>query len=154
MNTSLSSAELLDVSFAGSTITVAGRTISQFMDDANPVEFPDMEVTNIGMNFNGKMIRNAKAAACMMSLTVIPSSPDDVFLHGLLMKYHVQDGKNNAAQWETSLTASISVGGNRAKKTWSFSGGTFVSGPGGPSASGDGKMQGRTYTFAFAKITS
>ena len=57
---SVSSSHLIDVSFAGSTVRVAGITIEDFMDDANPVEFQDVEVSSVGVNCNGVIIRNAK----------------------------------------------------------------------------------------------
>ena len=153
MDTSTSSASLCDVSFAGSTITVAGVKITQFMDDANPVDFPDVEVSSVGINCNGKMIRYAKPAPIMMSVTVIPGSSDDKQLWSKWRSYHLEDAKNNQGTWTQSLTANISIGNtNAGQKTYAFSGGTFVSGPAGPSSSGDGKMQGRTYTFAFAKV--
>jgi hypothetical protein len=142
-----------DVSFAGAKVTVAGQTLEDFMDDANPVEFPDTEVSTVGVNCNGNMIRNAKPNVIMMSVTVIPCSPDDAFLYKLWRKYRVQDGVNNAGQWETALTANIHVqGNNKSKNTWNFTNGTMVSGPGGPSSNGEGKMQGRTYTFAFVSV--
>lgn len=147
----VSSNRLIDVSFAGSVVRVAGIMINNFMDDANPVEFPDVEVTSVGMNCNGVMIRYAKPSAVMMSVTVIPGSKEDAELYKLWKVYRVQDGKNNATQWEKPLTATIQTKGNRAAK-YVFGGGTMVSGPGGPSSNGEGKMQGRTYTFAFAVV--
>ena len=148
---SLSSNTLLDVSFAGSKITVGGVTIEDFMDDANPVEFQDTEVSGVGVNCNGVMVRYARPNTIMMSVTVIPGSNSDMALYGLWRKYRVQNGVNNAGQWETSLTGSIVTKGARGR-TYTFSGGTMVSGPGGPSANGEGKMQGRTYSFAFAVV--
>lgn len=149
----MNSSELLDVSFAGSTVTVAGHTVKDFMDDANPVDFQDVEVTQVGVNCNGVMIRNARPAAAMCSISVIPSSRDDAFFHDLLVKYHLQDGKNNANVWETPLTMQIALGKpNTAKRVYKLSGGTMVGGPTGVSSSAQGKMQGRTYRFAFAKI--
>lgn len=147
----LSSSQLLDVSFAGSTVTVAGITIKNFMDDANPVEFQDTEVSSVGVNCNGIMIRNARPNVIMMSITVIPGSDDEMKLYDLWKKYRVQDGRNNAGQWETSLTASIVTKGTRGR-TYSFTGGTMVSGPAGPAANAEGKMQGRTFSFAFAVV--
>lgn len=154
MNDGLSSAQLCDVSFAGSTVTIAGITVSQFMDDANPVEFPDVEVSSVGVNCNGKMIRNAKPNIVTMSVTVIPGSNNDSALYELWKKYRVQDGKNNGGQWETPLNASINIKtiGSR-KSSYKFGGGTMVSGPGGPASTAEGKMQGRTYTFAFATVS-
>ena len=137
--------QMKDVSFAGSSVTVAGITVTDFMDDANPVEFQDVEVSTVGVNCNGSMIRNAKPNVIMMSLTVIPGSRSDTELYNLWKKYRVQGNWN--AQWETPLTASVTIGSGRGSR--SFSNGTMVNGPGGPSSNGEGKMQGRTYSFAF-----
>ncbi len=148
--TGVSSGQLCDVSFAGSRITIAGITIVNFMDDANPVEFPDVEVTGYGVNCNGVMIRWAKPNAVIMSVTVIPGSNEDAQLYRLWARYRVQNGQYNS-DWSNALTASISVGNTQMLgiRSYSFGGGTMVSGPGGPTATGEGKMQGRTYTFAF-----
>lgn len=137
--------KMLDVSFAGATVTVAGIHITDFMDDANPVEFQDTEVSTVGVNCNGSMIRNAKPNAIMMSVTVIPGSASDFALYNLWRQYRVQGGWNGT--WETPLNASVTTGNGRI--TRNFTDGTMVSGPAGPSASGEGKMSGRTYTFAF-----
>lgn len=142
------SMQMKDVSFAGSTVTVAGIQISDFMDDANPVEFQDVEVSSTGVNCNGTMIRNAKPNLVMMSVTVIPGSQSDNALWNLWKQYRVQGDYNS--QWEQSLTASISIAGGGQSK--SYSNGTMVSGPGGPAANGEGKMQGRTYSFAFVTV--
>ena len=150
----MNSSELLDVSFAGSTVTVAGHTVKDFMDDANPVDFQDLEVSQVGVNCNGVMIRNAKPAAAMCSITVIPASRDDAFFHDLLVKYHLQDGKNNSSRWESPLTMRIDLGKqNTSKRVYSLSGGTMVGGPTGVTSNAQGKMQGRTYRFAFAKVS-
>lgn len=152
----VSSAKLHDVSFAGSTVTVAGIKIVNFMDDANPVEFQDTDVSNVGVNCNGVMIRNAKPNVVMMSVTVIPGSQEDSSLYRLWAKYRVQDGNNEAGgQWSQALTATITVGNTQmtGRKTYNFGGGTMVSGPGGPVSNGEGKMQGRTYSFAFAQVS-
>ena len=144
-----------DVSFAGATVYIDNHKLEDFMDDANPVEFPDTEVSTVGVNCNGNMIRNAKPNVVMMSVTVIPCTDDDKFLYDLWRQYRVQDGVNNAARWEKPIAARISVQGlNKSKSSWSFRDATMVSGPGGPSSNGEGKMQGRTYTFAFVSVDS
>lgn len=150
----ISSAALHDVSFAGSKVTIAGIDINNFMDDANPVEFQDVEVSSVGVNCNGVMIRNAKPSIVTMSVTVIPGTIEDKQLYDLWAKYRVQDGQNRAnAQWSKALTGNITIGNGTMKKTsYRFSGGTMVSGPGGPVSNAEGKMQGRTYTFAFARV--
>lgn len=137
--------QIKDVSFAGSSVTVAGITVNDFMDDANPVEFQDVEVSSVGVNCNGSMVRNAKPNVIMMSLTVIPGSQSDTNLYNLWKRYRVQGNFNS--QWETGLSATVTIGSGRGSR--SFANGTMVSGPGGPSSNGEGKMTGRTYTFAF-----
>lgn len=149
-----------DVSFAGSTITLAGPgvnvTIADFMDDANPIEFQDTEVSTVGVNCNGAMIRNAKPNVVMASVTVIPYSKSDSDLYSLWKQFRVQGNFN--PMWEQPLTLSVNLGTKGTggvgggKNTYTLSQGTMVSGPGGPSSNGEGKMQGRTYTFAFAEV--
>ena len=137
--------QMKDVSFAGSTVTVAGHQITDFMDDANPVEFQDVEVSGVGVNCNGSMIRYAKPNVIMMSVTVIPGSGDDNFLYDLWSRYRVKGEYDS--QWGEHLTASVDIQNGGLSR--SYSDGTMVSGPGGPSSNGEGKMTGRTYTFAF-----
>ena len=140
--------QILDVSFAGSTVKIGDITITNFMDDANPVEFQDVEVSTVGVNCNGSMIRNAKPNTVMMSVTVIPGSDEDRLLYDLWKEFRVQGGWNR--KWEEGLTASVTTGSGRIARA--FSNGTMVSGPGGPSSNGEGKLQGRTYTFAFVSV--
>ena len=143
-----------DVSFAGTTITISGAAgtveVRDFMDDANPVEFQDCEVSAVGVNCNGNMIRYAKPSAIMMSVTVIPGSDSDKGLYNMWRAYRIQSSFQSV--WEEPISASISYG-NRgsgmSRRLTTMKNGTMVSGPAGISSNGEGKMQGRTYTFAF-----
>lgn len=141
--------QIKDVSFAGSSVTISGpigsTTITDFMDDANPVEFQDVEVSSVGVNCNGSMIRNARPNVIMMSVTVIPGSQSDDALYNMWKLYRVQGNYNS--QWESPCSATVTIGNGKGSR--SYSNGTMVSGPGGPSSNGEGKMTGRTYTFAF-----
>ena len=151
-----------DVSFAGSTVVLSGGPfgsveINDFMDDANPVEFQDVEVSSVGVNLNGAMIRNAKPNTIMASITVIPFSASDAALYNGWRKYRVQGSWEQ--EWEQPLSLTITIGNNTGgagggtgKKSYSFTNGTMVSGPGGPVSNAEGKMQGRTYTFAFVSV--
>jgi len=146
----VSSKTLHDLSFAGSTVKVGGITIRDFMDDANPLDFPDVTVANVGVNLNGIMARHSNPTPVVFSVTVIPGSDSDVALNKMWCESRVESGGYNSS-WGKGLTATIVImNGTRRKTQYSFRGGTMLSGPGGPSATGDGKMQGRTYTFGFA----
>ena len=152
-----------DVSFAGSTVALSGGPfgnidIKDFMDDANPIEFQDVEVSTVGVNLNGAMIRNAKPNVIMASITVIPFTQTDAQLYAGWQKYRVQ-GKWDAT-WEQPLTLTITIGNNstgggggQGRKTYCFSNGTMTGGPGGPVSNAEGKMQGRTYSFAFVTVS-
>lgn len=152
-----------DVSFAGSKITFSGAfdaVISDFMDDANPVEFQDCEVSAVGVNCNGNMIRYAKPSAIMMSVTVIPGSESDLRLFENWRAFRIADEWQDI--WGEPITAQLDCGngmiddgmilGLGASRT--LKNGTFVSGPAGVSSTGEGKMQGRTYTFAFLEAVA
>lgn len=148
---------IYDVSFAGATITLSGGMgmpgkITDFMDDANPVEFPDVEVTGAGANLNGNMIRYAKPNLVMMSITVIPFSEDDNALYNAWARYRVQNG-NQGTAWEQGITCIIDTSQSARAGSRTLSNGTMISGPGGPASTAEGKMQGRTYTFAFQAVS-
>jgi len=146
----LSSSEILELSFAGSTVTVGGVKLESFVDDANPIEFQDCDIANIEYSLNGRMIRSVKPHGIMMSVTLWPGSPDDTKLFNICMKYHCNDG-NYSGDVNQELKATISVQGGRVSPI-NLSKGTLVSFPGGVGVSGKGKMNGRTYTFIFNSI--
>lgn len=149
-----------DVSFAGSSITIAwaggaGTVITQFMDDANPIDIQDVEVSTVGVNCNGSMIRNAKPNLIMVSVTVIPNSDDDMALRSMWRKFRVQG--TGSGNWSKSVSLTVNLGtqdSKTKKRSYSYTNGTMVSGPGGPVSNAEGKMQGRTYTFAFCSTAS
>ena len=147
----VSSDQLYDLSFAGSVIRIDGvGEINHFMDDANPVEFPDVTVANVGVNLNGIMARHSNPAPVIFSVTVIPGSVSDYKLYALWEAARIKDGKYKT-EWGKGLTADIMLGRpTNGNSHFHFEGGTMLSGPGGPAASGEGKMLGRTYTLGFA----
>ena len=141
--------DIYDVSFAGATVVVGGRTITEFVDDANPVDSPDVTISNVGYSLGGKMYRTAHLAPILLSITVIPGSSDDNFLWKEMVKLRPNEG--DTSEYAKPGTATITTHGAN-KESFSFKKGTIVSGPLGPSVSGDGKMKGRTYTFAFSLV--
>ena len=147
---SLNSYDLHDVSFAGSIVKIDGIEITDFMDDANPIDFPDVTIANVGVNFNGIMARHSNPTPVIFSITVIPGSHSDRELSDLWQNSRVENCTYNT-DWSKGLTCDISMANyTRQISQYHFAGGTMISGPGGPSATGEGKMLGRTYTFAFA----
>lgn len=139
---------IYDLSFAGSRITIGGATITEFVDDANPIEIQDTEVATIEWSCNGRMIRTVKPAAVLISVTVIPGSASDNSLRKIWKQSFNNGGEVALGAANKSLTCSITCGNGKVG-SFSFGGGTCLSGAAAVTANGQGKMGGNTYTFAF-----
>ena len=147
--------KIYDVSAAGSFMSISGEglgltDINDFLDDANPFQFPDTEVSGVGMNFKGALIRYARGNPFMFSVTVCAGSTSDKALRNALAKYHISNGQKITGSGITcTLTVPSMSGGTN---NYTLTKGVIVSGPMGPTATGEGKLQGNTYTFAFASV--
>lgn len=142
---------LYEVSFAGSRVVIGGANISEFMDDSNPIDIQDTETTNIEWSCNGRMIRTIKPAAIILSITVIPGSASDNSLRKIWKKSFCNGGSVNIAQANQTLKCTVSAGNSRVG-SFTFTGGTPISGAAAFTANGQGKMGGNTYTFAFENV--
>ena len=137
-----------DVSFAGTVITIGDATITDFMDDQNPIDIQDTDVCNIEWSCNGRMIRTIKPSAVIVSVTVIPGSASDDALRRI-WKANFNNGGGvdmNAANDSLEMTISSQ---HAEIGEFQFTGGTCVSGAAAITSNGQGKMGGNTYTFAF-----
>lgn len=72
-----------DISGIGITATIfasktypAGLTVSQFADDADPLDFPDVEILSEGMNINGELVTWVTPKPLIVTLNVIPNTED------------------------------------------------------------------------------
>ena len=72
-----------DISGIGITVTIfasktypAGLTISQFADDADPLDLPDIEILSEGMNVNGELVTWLTPKPLAVSINVIPNTED------------------------------------------------------------------------------
>lgn len=150
----LSSAKILDVSFSGSTVQIAGNVIKDFIDNRNPVEFQDVDVSNVEWSCNGRMIRTIKPAGIMMSVTVIPGSSSDMALRKLFKESFSNGGASASTESANKPIEASIVLANASSEggRYNFSNGTMLAGPAGPSVNGNGKMGGNTYTFMFETL--
>lgn len=162
---------MVDVSATGCSITVktgARRaTITRFSDEGTPFEFNEIEVTGSALSLNGELILWAKPVAYAASVTVIPGTREDEQLRKMLEDAHVRrNGSSTKAVSASDCNATLvftcpgietfksdgaTAGGN--KKTYTYSNGRIVSGPTAPSASAEGKLSSRTYTFVFEQYS-
>ena len=134
-----------DISCAGISVTVGNVTVRDFVDDENPVEFSDHEVSKIEFSCNGKMFRTVKPTPIIMSVTVLGGSQSDRDLYRMWKQFHRRHN-------DESLSASVVIPNHSMKlNSYNLTNGTMLSAPPGPCPTGEGKAQGRTYTFAFEK---
>lgn len=140
------SVEVSDVSVANLIVNIGGVHVVDWMDEGNPIEFSDADVTNIEWSCNGRMIRTVKPSAVMVSVSVIPGSTSDLQLYELWRRGFCNGG--NVSGQDDTLSGSISFAGG----SLSYRNGTCVSGPAGVSTGGPVKLRGNTYTFAFEQV--
>ena len=143
--------KMYDLSFAGSYIQIGGARVNEFMDDQNPIEIQDAEVSNIEWSCNGRMIRTIKPSAVIISVTVIPGSSSDLALRKIWLSSFSNGGDVELGEANKGLTATIHSG-HGTIPSYSFKNGTCLSGSPGLVANGMGKMGGNTYTFAFELV--
>jgi len=153
---------MIDLSFTGGSITiksgVTGATnipVTEFSDEGSPIEVDEIEVAGYAINLNGLMIRWRKPAAYVAKVTVIPGSDNDESLTKLLNAAHITKGATLEPIANLKVTMEVSAPGinGAASRTWTFEEGCIVSGSPAVASDAEGKMQAKTFTFAFEKMT-
>lgn len=131
------------VRLVASSTFPAGITLSQFADDADPLDFPDLTVAETGMGVNGDLVSWSRANPIQATLNVIPGSEDDRNLAILLDANRVGRGKFSARDTIT-MTAMYPDG-----RQTTLSGGKIVTGRPGQSVASAGRLKSKPYAFAF-----
>ena len=84
------------VNLIASTTFPISLVISQFADDADPLDFASVQIADAAMGVNGDLISWSKAVKLPMVLNVIPGGEDDNNLQILADANRVAQGKNSA----------------------------------------------------------
>jgi hypothetical protein len=137
----------LRVRVVASVTFPAGFTVSQFADDADPFDFPSLQVGDNAMGVNGDLVVWSKANPVKPTLNVIPGSEDDKNLAILLEANRVAKGKFSARDTVT-MTALYPDG---TQKT--LSSGAITDGAPGNSVSNAGRLKSKSYAFAFEGLS-
>ena len=149
----VSSRQIIDLSANNLTLNINGKVIKDFMDDANPLEFQDVDLATIDFSCNGAMCCTMKPACVIFSVTVIPGSESYTHLLEIWKKCFSNDGRANIV--DNTLTASLTCtsSGKPAKNIKvRMRKGTCIGGTPGVGISSSGKMGGATFSFAFAQV--
>jgi len=123
-----------------------GFTVTEFADDADPLDTPDLDAADTAMGLNGDMIVWTRPQGIEISLNVIPRSQGDTNLDVLLSSNRVAKNKQSARD-SVSIVISYPDG-----STATMSSGIIISGPMLPQVASAGRLKTRMYRFRFEQI--
>lgn len=154
-----------DISAVGTIITFTqvngggSHIITEFSDEGTPFDSPDVDASTNKKNLNGTMISSRTPSVYPFSVTVIPGSADDDFLWSCFHAALIQPGSAitpaDRLLWNCTLKVpNINESGrNTGTRTFTFTNCRIKSGPTGPSASAEGRLSSRTYTWEAEGLT-
>lgn len=139
-----------DVSGTGLSVWVkASKTYPQgilctaFADDTDPMDLPEVTITESGMGLNGDLVTYSSPQPINYSLSLIPGTPEQIALDFLFEANRVAKGKKSA---NDVITIVINhPNGNRVTLTP----GRITGGLPGLGVSSDGRTKTPTYNFVF-----
>lgn len=139
-----------DVSATGVKITVItvptypqGFEVSEFADNADPLDFPPTQIADYGMGVNGDLVTWTKPVPLEITLNVIPNTDADKNLGILYDMNRAAKGKISAQDLVT-LVVSYPDGTRKI-----FSNGKLISGVPANGVSSDDRIKTKEYKFVF-----
>lgn len=142
MPTNISGFGLQVVLFATRTFP-SGVSITQFADDADPLDQQSIQIADTAMGLNGDLVTWSKANPYTPVLNIIPNGPDDVNLAALFEANRPSRGKTPAGDVLTMVIL-YPDGGQLV-----LSGGVLTNGMPVPSVASAGRLKTKSYAFAF-----
>ena len=133
----------LRVTLRASNTFPIGISLTQFADDADPLDTPSQQIADVGMGLNGDMVHWATTNAIRATLNMIPNSEDDRNLALLLEANRVGKGKRSARDIIT-MVISYPDGSNTTLNK-----GIITDGIPAKGVASVGRLKTRPYAFAF-----
>lgn len=135
------------VGLVASVTFPAGITITQFADDADPLDMPSIKIADTAMGLNGDLITWAKANPLPATLNIIPGSNDDTNLSILAEANRVGQGKNGARD---SITMTVRY---PSGKVVTLSQGVITDAMFGNSVASAGRQKTKPFVMSFQNKT-
>jgi hypothetical protein len=120
-----------------------GFPITQFADDADPVDSPSVKIGDAAMGVNGHLITWRKGVPLPATISVIPGSDDDTNLQILWDANRVGQGKQSARDIITVTI--VYPNGNQV----TLDTGIITDGAAAGSVGSAGRLKTKTYGFVF-----
>ncbi|MDC9591180.1 hypothetical protein PSI23_18265 [Xenorhabdus sp. XENO-10] len=139
-----------DVSATGLSLVIqatktfpSGIQITQFADDADPLDLPAVDIAQTGMDINGNLVSWSTPTAQTVTINVLAGSEEDENLSILLEANTAKRGRRHAGDVIT-LVASYGDGSTTTARN-----GKITNGSRGNSAASAGRLKSKQYTFVF-----
>ncbi|MCC8381091.1 MULTISPECIES: phage tail fiber protein [Xenorhabdus] len=137
------SATGLSLVIQASTTFPAGIQITQFADDADPLDLPAVDIAQTGMDINGNLTYWSTPTPQTVTINVLAGSEEDENLAILLEANTAKKGRRHAGDIIT-LVASYGDGSTTTARN-----GKITNGSRGNSAASAGRLKSKQYTFVF-----
>jgi len=137
----------LQVVLTASNTFPSGITITQFADDADPLDQSSIQIADKAMGLNGDLITWSRANPFTPVLNVIPNSEDDRNLAALFEANRPSRGKAPARD---EITMSLIYPDGEQVL---LSGGRITDGMPIPSVASAGRFKTKNYAFAFETMS-
>jgi len=129
---------------AGITFPI-GFGITEFADDTDPFDIPDIQMADKAMGLNGDLVVWSMPAPIEVSIAVVPDSDDDRNLALIADSNRIGKGKSPISDVIT-MTRSF-PGTDEIPLT--LTNGKMISAPAATSVAAAGRKKSKVYTFAF-----
>lgn len=124
-----------------------GFNVTQFADDADPFDAPDLTIRESAVGLNGDLQVWSTPNPIVRTVSVIPNSDDDRNLSTLLEANRAGRGKF-PVQDVITITAIYPDG-----RVETYNSGAITAGQPGQSVASAGRQKSKTFTFVFENVT-
>ena len=133
----------VEARIVATTTFPTGFAVTEFADDADPIDIPSQQIADKAMSLNGDLVTWSTANHIPATFNVIPGSEDDLNMAVLLEANRVGQGKSSARD---VVTAVITTPDGR---TLTLTNGRITDGPVSNGIASSGRFKSKAYQFAF-----
>ena len=138
----------LSIRFVASVTFPSGFTVTQFADDADPMDSPSIQLSDKAMTLNGNLVSWSTANLIPLTVNVIPDSEDDINLGVLAEANRVGRNKPSA---KDVITAVVN---HPDRLTKTLNRGVITDAIIITPVASSGRKKSKAYMFAFENVTS
>lgn len=132
---------------ASSTYPI-GIVLTQFSDDADAIDIPQLEIGSTKMGVNGDLIKWQKPIEIKANVNIVPGGQDDILLGVLLQANRIGRGKLSAND-NVIMTVTYPDG-----RIIILNDGIITGGSPGLSISSEARYKTKPYSFSFGNYSS